>query len=303
METQGVLKILVIEDNPGDMQRVRDLLERGDRDRFKILRAEKLSEALQHLSKTPVDVVLLDLGLPDSRGIETLSKIRAEAPAVPILVLHGVDDEMLALNAIRQGAQDFLIKKGLGESLARVIRHAVERHRAGEALRVSQEQSRLVIETASDAFVGMDATGLIMDWNRQAEIIFGWKRSEVIGRALTDTLFPETEREAHLAGLERFLETGEWPILHHRVEISVLHRDGRFFPCEMTLWPIHVQDTYIFNAFLRDISERKQNEEILRARTEELERLNRLMIGREHKMIELKEEIRMLKERLGERVS
>jgi PAS domain S-box-containing protein len=144
------------------------------------------------------------------------------------------------------------------ELILGIDRDITERKRAEESLRESKEQSRLIIETAADALVGMDDRGFIIAWNRQAEIAFGWPRSEAIGRKMSETIIPPQYREAHTKGLERFLATGEGPVLHKRIEITALHRDGRQFPVELTVWPVKMGESYAFNAFVRDITERKE---------------------------------------------
>jgi PAS domain S-box-containing protein len=99
-----------------------------------------------------------------------------------------------------------------------------------EALRQSEERSRLIIETASDAFIGIDGNGLITDWNRQAEQTFGWAREEAVGRYLHETIIPPPERQAHVAGLRHFLATGEGPVLNQRIEVTALRRGDQEFP-------------------------------------------------------------------------
>jgi PAS domain S-box-containing protein len=133
-----------------------------------------------------------------------------------------------------------------------------------EALRQSEEQSRLIIETASDAFVGIDGQGLITNWNHQAEQVFGWSREEAIGRRLYETIIPPPYRQAHVAGLQHFFTTGEGPVLNKRIEVTALRRGGQEFPVELTVWPVQTGQTYRFNAFVHDITERKQAEEAVR---------------------------------------
>lgn len=132
------------------------------------------------------------------------------------------------------------------------------------ALRESQEKLQIIIDTALDAMVMIDARGIITGWNNHAESIFGWTRSEAIGRALHETIIPPQYREAHLRGVERFFATGEGAILNSRIEVSAQHRDGREFPVELSVVPIKIADRYEFSAFIRDISERKQMEEQVR---------------------------------------
>ena len=143
-----------------------------------------------------------------------------------------------------------------------------ERKRAEEALKEGEERYRLIIETAKDAFVAMDTSGLITEWNRQAEVTFGWGREEVMGRPLAETIVPPQHREAHKKGLQRFLATGQGTIVFKRIELMALHREGHEFPVELTVWPIRAGETFTFNAFVHDITERKRAEEALRASEE-----------------------------------
>ena len=161
----------------------------------------------------------------------------------------------------------------------REYRHAQQEHslaREAEAsLRKSEAHTRRIVEMALDGFIGMDAAGVITDWNAQAERIFGWPRQEAIGRFLSTTIVPPQHREAHERGLRRFLATGEGPMLNTRVEITGCHRDGHEIPIELAISPAMGQGgAYTFSAFVRDISARKQTEEQGRMHQEELQRLN-----------------------------
>jgi PAS domain S-box-containing protein/diguanylate cyclase (GGDEF)-like protein len=145
------------------------------------------------------------------------------------------------------------------------LQDVTEHRLAEEALHASQERARLIIESALDAFVAMDAEGGIIDWNRQSERTFGWSREDALGRNLAETIIPEPYREAHQRGLARFLETGQGPVLNKRIEITALHRDGREFPVELVITPIRLMDGNAFGGFVRDITDRKaQEEKILR---------------------------------------
>ncbi len=129
------IKVLLVEDNPGDALLVRMLLEDAGADRFDLTDAGRLGEALDRLAGEDFGVVLLDLSLPDSHGLDTVSRLRAAASRVPIVVLSGLTDEEIALQALQGGAQDYLVK-GQGDSnlIARAIRYAIERKRAEERL-------------------------------------------------------------------------------------------------------------------------------------------------------------------------
>lgn len=127
--------ILLIEDNPGDTRIIKELLREGSGTGVALLSADRLSSGLKQLSEGGVDLVLLDLTLPDSKGLDTFTKLRATAKGVPVILLTGLDDEELAVRAVREGAQDYIVKGSLNaQSLGRAIRFAVERHknRAGD---------------------------------------------------------------------------------------------------------------------------------------------------------------------------
>jgi PAS domain S-box-containing protein len=124
-------------------------------------------------------------------------------------------------------------------------------------VKANEERHRSIIETAQDAFVSIDTNGAIIEWNHQAEVTFGWTRAEIIGRSLTETIIPPQHREAHTKGVQRFLAGGAEQVLRRRLELTALHRDGREFPAEIAIWSVKLAATYTFNAFVRDISERK----------------------------------------------
>ncbi len=140
------------------------------------------------------------------------------------------------------------------------------RARAAEAtMRQSEARTRSIVQTALDAVIGMDAAGVITEWNPQAERTFGWSRQETIGQSLSATIVPLEYREAHERGLKHFLATGEGPILNKRFEITACHRDGHEFPVELSISPVRLGETYTFSAFVRDITERKRAERRLAA--------------------------------------
>jgi two-component system sensor kinase FixL len=142
----------------------------------------------------------------------------------------------------------------------RVQRRTADLSAAYEALRLSGERTRQIIETAHGAFIAMDADGRILDWNHRGEAVFGWARGEALGRPLAELIIPERYREAHWAGLRRFLETGGGPVFSRHLEVTALHRDGHEFPVELAIAPLRVGETWVFNAFVYDITERKRAE-------------------------------------------
>ena len=130
-----MINVLLVEDNDVDSQLTQDLLTEWSIEEFKITRTKTLGEGLALLSRERFDAVLLDLSLPDGFGLATVRQVHATSPTIPVVVLSGVSDQSLALQAVQQGAQDYLVKgQGHPELLARAVRYAIERKRAEEHL-------------------------------------------------------------------------------------------------------------------------------------------------------------------------
>jgi signal transduction histidine kinase len=135
------LTVLLVEDNPGDARLIRESLSDVEGNTFDLETADRLATALRRLSAGGIDAVLLDLALPDSRGRETFSKAKAQAPTVPIIVLTGLGDEALALKMVQAGAQDYVTKIDLkGSVLSRAIRYAIEREKSEQQIRRFNEE-------------------------------------------------------------------------------------------------------------------------------------------------------------------
>src|ERR1700674_5116171 len=127
---EKALQVLLVEDNAGDARLLREMFSKERPDSFELTHLLRMSEAEIHLAKGEVDIVLLDMGLPDGHGLDTVRRAHAVAPDVPMIVLTGLDDEALAAEAMKEGAQDYLIKGQIeNRALPRALRHAIERHR------------------------------------------------------------------------------------------------------------------------------------------------------------------------------
>lgn len=183
------IRALIVEDNPADA----DLEKRALRNilpvEYDVYCADRLEDALRLLGDIRFDVVLLDLGLPESGGLDTLERVRAVADSVAIVVLTGAADEATSLEALDRGAQDFLLKSEVTSgTLHRAIRFAIHRKQAERSSGQvgGDRESRLcaVLGAAWDAIVTIDADGNIRDWNRNAEELLGWRANEVAGRPL-----------------------------------------------------------------------------------------------------------------------
>jgi signal transduction histidine kinase len=130
MNAQAALQVLLVEDNAGDARLLREMFSKEKTGNFELNHVSRLSDALRLLEKGGIDIVLLDMGLPDGHGLDTVRRARAVAPGVPLIVLTGLDDECLAAEAMREGALDYMIKGEIeNRALPRALRHSIDRHR------------------------------------------------------------------------------------------------------------------------------------------------------------------------------
>ena len=205
----------------------------------------------------------------------------ARAATAEAVGLHAAIAFPIMLEANVVAVMEFFTREKLGldpallevmEHIGTVLGQAGEHRLIEEALVQNEERTRQIIETASDAFVEMDREGRITDWNRQAMETFGWSRQEVLNRLVAETIVPERYREAHWDGLKNFLATGNGPVIGQRTELAALKRSGEEFPVELTIWTTKVGDEVRFNAFIHDITERKNSEQALGEANENLKR-------------------------------
>jgi PAS domain S-box-containing protein len=162
------------------------------------------------------------------------------------------------------------------EELAEELQNqATELEALNDELITVEGRLRAVVDSALDAMIVADANSIILEWNRHAEIVFGWSAEEAIGTNLSETIIPPQHRETHRKGMERYLATGTGPILNRRIEITALRRDGHEFPVELAVAPVRAGGQTLFTAFLRDITERKRSEdrerELIREQTARVE--------------------------------
>lgn len=146
------IHILLVEDDPGDADLLQEILSEKSKPSFIVTEVDRLQAGLERLGQEAIDVILLDLSLPDSQGLETFTTIYAQAPNVPLVVLSGLDDESVAMKAVQAGAQDYLIKGEVDRNLlVRALRYAIERKRTENALRQAREElERRVAERTAE---------------------------------------------------------------------------------------------------------------------------------------------------------
>ncbi len=161
------LHILLVEDNPGDADLIQEILTDSVSMKFVFTQADRLEEAFQVLENTQVDLILLDLGLPESTGLETVKKMYAMAESVPIVILTGHDDRQLAIEAVKAGAQDYLVKGKIAlDVFERVIRYSLERHRYRQRVKESEQFLRTTLDALSAHIAILDHTGRILNVNK-----------------------------------------------------------------------------------------------------------------------------------------
>ena len=153
-----------------------------------------------------------------------------------------------------------------------IVLDITARKQAARELAQSKARLQAVVDSSLTAIVTMDERGAITDWNPQAEATFGWRRDEILGKILADTIIPKQYRESHRTGVARYLATGEGPVLGKVLELSALNRDGREFPVELAISPASAPGGKpLFVGFLRDITGRKKSEDAIRRLNTELQ--------------------------------
>src|SRR6202142_1612869 len=181
------IKILLVEDNDDDALLLRSMMGRRGSVAATLERAKSGGEAEEFLAPENFDIILLDLGLPDAQGIGALRRVRLAAPHVAWAVLTGLDDESLAQQVLREGAQDHLIKGQLEpRAFFRALRYTIERKAMEEALFAEKERAQVTLNSIGDAVICTDNFGNVTYLNVVAEKITGWSLSEAAGRPMPE---------------------------------------------------------------------------------------------------------------------
>lgn len=253
------LTVLLVEDNAGDARLFREYLIEAEPGGFRLFHVSRLSEALEWLDRRSADAVLLDLSLPDCQGLETFTSFHRASPRPATVVVTGLDDSEVALIAVREGAQDYLVKGQMdGHLLARAIRYAVERKRVQEELVRQKEFSERLINSSMDGILAFDQECRYTLWNPAMERISGVPKEQVLGQRAFD-VFPF------------LLEIGEDEYFHAALAgRSVVATDRPFYVPETGRTgffegyysPIRDEVGQVVGglAIIRDITERKRAE-------------------------------------------
>ena len=261
------VRTLLIEDNPGDAELIAIALERAGN--YRLETCARLSDALESIERNGLDLILVDLGLPDSEGLDTFLKVNERAPHLPIVVLTGSEDDSLALQAVREGAQDYLVKGVSSSLLLRSLRYALERKRAQEALRLSQRQLTDAQRVAHVGSFVVDYSSGSTAWSEELFRIFGLEPDsfQPTQDAVRGFLHPEDRVTAERV-TEEALATGR----SFRVESRIVRTDGEIRTLD-TRGEVITDGSGRPVRLLgvsQDITERKKAEDVLRQREQEL---------------------------------
>jgi len=228
--TMEALRLLLVEDSPGDARLIQELFRDASQP-VDVTTASRLGNALDLIETEDFDVVLLDLFLPDSGGIETFETFQSRAPSVPVIVLTGLSDESLGVVTVKEGAQDYLPKSEVTtELLVRSIRYCIERHRTRQALEANEARMRALLNAVPQSIIIENSKGGIVMVNEQARRRFGYGLSELMGLSIEALIAPdglERYRSARAAALESGGASKPVVGLHGQ------SKDGSRFPVEI----------------------------------------------------------------------
>ena len=258
--------VLLIEDEPDETRLIHEMLDDPNSGIFELAHVGSMSDAEKYLAGQSVDMVLLDIGLTNPTGLEAVKRVRAAAPRVSIVLLSSADDEQIAVQAIQQGAQDYLIKGQIEpRELTRALLNAAERKIIEEVQFAEKERAQATLDSIGDAVICTDASDKITFLNRVAETMTGWSLKEAAGRPMAETIQivdaitrkPILDPMAKAASQNR---KGNLPL-----NCILISRDGNEVSIEDSVAPIHDREGKVTGAVIvfRDVSATRALEEEL----------------------------------------
>jgi PAS domain S-box-containing protein len=248
-----IINVLLIEDNPDDVELLRRKLTKSVSRQFTVTLVRSLKEGLAELSKSSPDLILSDLGLPDSHGLDTVTKVLQMAPNIPLVVLSGFDDEAVAIKAVQLGAQDYLVKGQLDSSqIERSFFYAIERSRLqGELEQHTEELKKIqanllkILDKNADAIIVISKDKQTLFINPAAESLFRRKKKDLLNKPFTFSL-----------------KGGKTS------EIEIKHDGGEITIAEMRVVDIGWEGEPAYLASLRDITGRKKAGKLIQQQKE-----------------------------------
>lgn len=280
------VKILLVDDRQENLLALEVILSNENYDLVKAISGKEALKIL--MEQQDFALILMDALMPIMDGFETAELIRQSKKLkyIPIIFLTA---ELNAFDNIfkgyQTGAVDYMLKPLSSEILKAKVAVFVDMYRKNQELldrdeklnalnselekniqhlKESEEQITTIFKNAPDGVITINEKGIVLTWNPQAETLFGWKEQEVLGKTLTEIIIPERYRERHEKGMQQFLKTGDGPVLNKPIEVSALKKNANEFPIELKISASKTNDHHIFIGFIRDISERKKSEELLK---------------------------------------
>lgn len=278
MSDQPISSLLLVEDDPSSARLLLETFRTLGSTHTEVTHVESMRDAEAQLARRPFDIVLLDPGLPDSEGIESVQRAHAAAPRVPLVVLTGRDDESLALEALQAGAQDYLVKGQIHtRGLLRFLRYAVERHAMEEALFGAEERAQVTLNSIADAVACTDMSGKITFLNGVAEELTGWSLADAVGRPVAEVIRILDGASRQPIPEPTALAIGQDRTVHLPLNSVLIRRDGFETPIEDSVATIHDREKHAAGAVIvfRDVSLARASQLQLLAVSAELERSNR----------------------------
>lgn len=257
MSEKSITRLLLVEDNPGDARLLGMMFDRHGSYDIALTHVESMGEAEKHLAERAVDIIVLDLGLPDAQGLEAVKRAHAAAPRVPLVVLTGLDDESQAAQALQAGAQEHLIKGQIdARGLFRAMHYAIERKTMEAALFEEKERAQVTLNCIGDAVACTDISGNITFLNIVAEKMTGWSCLEAVGRPMADVIriLDTASREDIPNPMQ--MAVGQNRAMHLPLNALLIRRDGFEIPIEDSVAPIHDRQGQAIGAVMvfRDVS-------------------------------------------------
>ncbi len=255
------MKILLFEDNPGDVLLIREMFKEIGID-APAETVERLGHGMEYLKHNAVDVILLDMNLPDSRGLDTVTNLLDQFPHLPVVIMTSIADEELAMQSLRLGAQDYLVKgKVNGELLYRATLYAIERKKLNDDVRWHAS----LLDMSHDAIFCWELGGGIIYWNAGSSRLYGFESKKAVGK-VPQRLLQTTDIDISEL-YETLKRDGKW-------EGELTHVTQRGEKIVVDSWMMVVDQYGIKPLVLetnRDVSARKHMEEELRKSRDELE--------------------------------